>query len=42
MIDDLEYIDLPDERLGERLGRIVEQLSASPERSLPEACGGCL
>lgn len=39
MIDDVDYIDLPDQRLNERLSRIVEQLSAAPERSLPAACG---
>ena len=39
MIDDLDYIVLPDKRLNERLSRIVEQLSAAPERSIPGACG---
>ena len=39
MIDDLEYIDLPDKRLEERLKRIVEQVSAAPEHSIPAACG---
>ena len=39
MIDDLDYIDLPDQRLEERLSRLVELLSAAPERSLPDACG---
>ena len=40
MINDLEYIELPDKRLTERLGRLVEQLSAAPDRSIPEACEG--
>jgi hypothetical protein len=39
MIDDVHYIDLPDARLKERLRRLVEQLSAAPERSIPAACG---
>jgi hypothetical protein len=39
MIDDLEYIELPDRRLQERLGRIVEKMSAAPGQSIPEACG---
>jgi hypothetical protein len=39
MIDDLEYINLPDERLNERLSRIVERLSGAPEQSIPQACG---
>ena len=39
MIDDLDYIQLPDQRLNERLSRLVEQLSAAPERSIPQACG---
>jgi hypothetical protein len=39
MINDLDYIDLPDKRLVTRLGRIVEQLSAAPASSIPEACG---
>ena len=39
MINDLDYIDLPDKRLNDRLSRIVDQLSAAPERSIPTACG---
>jgi hypothetical protein len=39
MIDELDYIDLPDQRLKERLSRIVEQFSAAPDRSIPAACG---
>jgi hypothetical protein len=39
MINDLDYIDLPDERLKDRLRRLVEQLSGGPARSIPEACG---
>jgi hypothetical protein len=38
MQDDLDYIELPDKRLEERLKRIVEELSAGPERSIPAAC----
>lgn len=30
---------LPDERLKYRLERLVEQLSQSPEKSIPQACG---
>ncbi len=30
---------LPDERLKRRLEVLVEQLSASPTKSIPEACG---
>ena len=40
MIDDVDYIKLPDKRLRDRLEQIVEQLSAAPERSIPGACGG--
>lgn len=39
MIDDLDYIRLVDKRLKERLVRIVEQVSAAPMSSLPQACG---
>jgi hypothetical protein len=39
MIDDLAYIQLPDRRLDERLSRLVDQVSAAPEHSLPSACG---
>jgi hypothetical protein len=39
MINDLEYIELPDRRLDERLSRLVDQLSTAPEESIPEACG---
>lgn len=39
MIDDLEYIQLVDKRLNDRLKRIVEQVSAAPMSSLPQACG---
>jgi len=39
MIEDLDYIDLPDKRLNERLERIVDELSAAPDKSIPEACG---
>jgi len=30
---------LPDVRLYERLGRLVEQLSQAPDKSIPQACG---
>jgi hypothetical protein len=39
MINDVDDIDLPDKRLEGRLGRMVEQLSAAPERSIPSVCG---
>ncbi len=39
MIDDVDYIDLADARLQARLSRLVEELSAAPERSIPAACG---
>ena len=39
MIEDLDYIVLADKRLHDRLERLVEQLSAGPERSIPGACG---
>ncbi|RPJ38864.1 MAG: hypothetical protein EHM35_03590 [Planctomycetaceae bacterium] len=39
MINDLEYIELPDRRLDDRLRRLVDQLSAMPEESIPAACG---
>jgi hypothetical protein len=39
MIDELDYINLPDRRLEKRLRQLVERLSAAPERSLPDACG---
>jgi hypothetical protein len=39
MINDLDYIKLPDSRLEARLSRLVEQFSAAPERSIPAACG---
>ncbi len=31
--------ELPDERLVKRLELLVEQLSQSPEQSIPQACG---
>jgi hypothetical protein len=39
MINDLDYIELPDKRLDDRLSRMVEQFSAAPEHSIPAACG---
>lgn len=39
MIDDLDHIRLVDKRLKARLVRMVEQLSAAPMSSLPQACG---
>jgi hypothetical protein len=30
---------LPDARLYRRLERLVEQLSAAPDKSIPQACG---
>jgi hypothetical protein len=30
---------LPDARLDARLERLVEQLSAAPDKSIPQACG---
>ena len=39
MINDLDHIKLPDKRLDERLKRLVDQLSAAPEQSIPNACG---
>lgn len=36
---DDEYPTLPDERLGKRLALLVDQLSAAPEKSIPQACG---
>lgn len=38
MHNDLDYIELPDQRLKARLERLVEALSAGPERSIPAAC----
>ena len=40
VIEDTDYIELPDKRLTNRLKQIVEQLSAAPERSIPAGCGG--
>jgi hypothetical protein len=39
MINDLDYIKLPDKRLDDRLSRLVDPLSAAPEASIPAACG---
>lgn len=39
MVEDQDYIELGDQRLNERLGRIVERVSAAPTSSLPQACG---
>ena len=36
---DVEYAILPDARLHQRLERMVEQFSASPTHSIPQACG---
>jgi hypothetical protein len=38
MIDDLEYVGLPDQRLKHRLEQLVETLGGAPERSIPGAC----
>lgn len=40
MIEDLDYIDLPDQRLNARLKQLVEQFSAAPNETIPTACGG--
>ena len=40
MIDDIEYIELPDERLKRRLELLVEEMSGGPGRSIPEMSGG--
>ncbi len=39
MQSDVAYADLPDARLKRRLELLVEQLSQSPESSIPQACG---
>jgi hypothetical protein len=39
MKNDASYANLPDVRLVERLERLVEQLSAAPDKSIPQACG---
>ena len=39
MTGDVEYTVLPDARLHHRLAILVEQLSQSPEQSIPQACG---
>lgn len=33
------HTTLPDARLAQRLAILVEQLSAAPEQSIPQACG---
>lgn len=38
-MDRMINAQLPDERLKQRLERMVEQLSAKPEASIPQACG---
>ena len=37
--EELEYTNLPDKRLNQRLIKIVEQASAQPEASVPQASG---
>jgi hypothetical protein len=39
MLQAVEYAVLPDARLNKRLALLVEQLSAAPEKSIPQACG---
>jgi hypothetical protein len=36
---EVEATELPDKRLKKRLGQMVEQLSESPHRSLPQVFG---
>jgi hypothetical protein len=36
---DVDDTSLPDERLEKRLALLVDQLSAAPEKSIPQACG---
>ena len=37
--EELKYTNLPDKRLNQRLIKIVEQASAQPEASVPQASG---
>ena len=37
---DVAFVSLGDERLNDRLARLVEQLSQAPDQSIPQACGG--
>jgi len=37
--DELRYVQLGDARLNKRSMKIVEDLSAHPESSVPQACG---
>lgn len=39
MVDDLDYIELPDQRLKARLERLVGRLAEEPGASIPQACG---
>jgi hypothetical protein len=38
--DELKTVDLPDERLNNRLAVLLDRLSANPSASLPQACQG--
>ena len=37
--EELKYTNLPDKRLNQRLIKIVEQATAQPEASVPQASG---
>jgi len=40
VIEEMETVDLKDERLDNRLGEVLSQLAAHPTASIPAACGG--
>lgn len=40
IVDELRTVDLPDERLENRLALLLDRLSANPGASLPQACKG--
>jgi hypothetical protein len=40
VVEEMQSVDLKDERLDDRLGEVLSQLAAHPMASIPAACGG--
>ncbi len=40
VLDEMQGVDFGDKRLGQRVNKLLDQLSRHPQASIPQACGG--